>query len=108
MITHPPESITATLGTNATFTCHGNGQVFWEISDVQVVSAQPVQTFVQAQIYVPLPIQGFSELIMTVTAHNNITLIQCLVATSNLINPPVESEIVHLLVYGECKFSYFK
>lgn len=104
MITQPPVSVTAALGTNATFTCHGNGLVVWRISGTEAVTSELVSLFAQEQVYVPLPTQGSSELIMTATNSNNFTReIRCVVALSS-IDPPVESEIVHLLVYGECKF----
>ena len=104
MITQPPVSTTAALGTNATFTCRGDAEVFWSISGTQAVTPEVVPLFAQEQIYIPLPTQSYSELIITATADNNFTRpIRCLVALSS-IDPPVQSEIVHLLVYGECKF----
>ena len=104
MITQPPVSTTAALGTNATFTCRGDALVFWSISGTQLITSELVSLFAQEQIYVPLPTLSYSELIMTGTADNNFTRpIRCLVALSS-IDPPVPSEMVYLLVYGECKF----
>ena len=38
LITQPPENAVAAQGTNATFTCRGNGEVFWEITGTQVLT----------------------------------------------------------------------
>ena len=104
MITQPPVSTTAALGTNATFSCHGDGLVFWSISGTQTITSELVSLFAEEQIYAPLPNQGSSELIITATADNNFTqTIQCLVSLSSL-DSPMGSDIVRLLVYGECKF----
>ena len=101
MITQPPVSITAALGTNATFTCHGNAQVFWNISGTQITLPDQLPIFARASIYTSVPTSRFSELIVTATAENNFTrTIQCLVALG-AIDAPVESEIVRLFVYGE-------
>ena len=106
MIIQPPVSTTAALGTNATFTCHGDGKVFWGISGTQVTTSERVSLFAEEQIYVPIPNESFTELIMTATVDNNFTHeIQCLVAIS-IVDMPVTSEIIHLLVYGECVVSY--
>ena len=92
---------TAALGTNATFTCHGDGLVFWKISGTQAITSELVSLFAEEQVYIPLPNQSYSELIMTATNKSNFTrAIQCLVALSN-IDTPDESDTVYLLVYGE-------
>ena len=102
MITKPPESNTAALGTNATFTCRGNGEVFWEISGSQVQTEQQVQLFALEKVYVPLPTPSVSQLIMTATEMNNFTrTIQCVVDPGFGVGPYEESDPVHLLVYGE-------
>ena len=59
-------------------------------------------TFAQEKIYVPLPTQSVSQLIVTATEMNNFTrTIQCLVDPGNVAEQLDESEIVRLLVYGE-------
>ena len=102
MITQPPVSTTAALGTNATFACHGDAQVFWKITGTSITSADQLPIFAREKIYASLPTPRFSELIMTATAENNFTrTIQCLV-TLGYVDTPVESEIV----YGECKLIF--
>ena len=103
-------STTAPLGTNVTFTCHGDYLIFWQINGTQTLSitSELVSLFAQEQIYVPVRKHGFSMLIITATANNNFTHeIECLVAKSG-IDQPVVSEVVHLLVYGECIVSYLQ
>ena len=107
MITQPPVSTTAALGTNATFSCHGDGKVSWKINNTQANTPELVPQFAQENIYVPLPLQGSSELIITATADNNFTrLIQCNVALDSIPAQAVDSEIVHLLVYGEYSMAH--
>ena len=103
MITQPPEKVTAALGTNATFSCCGNGDVFWKINGIQVTTEQLVQNFAELGVYVPLPAPSVSELIMTATEMNNSSrIIQCLVVQEgNVAVKPNESDCVHLIVFGE-------
>ena len=102
MITQPPESTTAALGTNATFSCHGNGTVFWEISDTQIQIESQVQDFAEVKVYVPLPTPSVSQLIMTATVDNNFTgEIICLVDPGFGVGKIKRSIPVYLLVYGE-------
>ena len=104
LITQPPESTTTALSTNATFSCHGNGSVFWEINRTQVLTESQVREFAQGtQEYVPLPTSSFSLLIMTATVDNNFTQIEviCLVDPGLGVGELQESNSVHLLVYGE-------
>ena len=67
LITQPPESTLAALGTNATFSCRGNGEIIWGIDGTQVLTEQHVQLFSREKVYVPLPTPCVSELIMTAT-----------------------------------------
>lgn len=107
MITKPPVLTTAALGTNATFTCCGDGKVSWKINNTQANANDLVPLFAQQHIYVHLPIQGSSELIITATVDNNYTLsIQCNVAADSIRTEAVESDIVYLLVYGECTVAH--
>ena len=107
MIIKPPVNATAALGTNATFTCRGDAQVYWKITGTQAITQELVSLFAKEQVYVPLHEQGFSELIITATEGNNFTrTIQCLVASS-ITSEPVESEMVRLLVYGECEVQLY-
>ena len=100
--TQPPVNTTAALGMNATFSCRGDGKVSWKINNTQGNSADLVPLFAQQHIYIPLPSLGSSELIVTATSDNNFTrAIQCNVASENNNIAAVDSEIVHLLVYGE-------
>ena len=98
--------ITATaLGTNATFSCHGNGRVLWQINSTQVQDDDQVPIFADPQIFVPLPRDNFSELIVTATRETNATL----VIICQVMNPyawplsgsVVDSDPVQLLVYGK-------
>ena len=101
LITKPPDNITAALGTNATFSCRGNGDVFWEINGTQVHTEQQVQLFAQEKVYVPPPTPSVSQLIMTATEMNNFTrAIQCLVDPGVGVGPLEESDPVYLYVYG--------
>ena len=102
LITQPPKNTTAAQGTNATFSCRGNGDVFWEISGTQVPTEQLVQLFALEKVYVPLPTPSVSQLIMTATEMNNFTrTIQCLMGPGVGVGPLEESDPVHLLVYCE-------
>ena len=72
MISQPPVSTTAALGTNATFSCRGAGSVLWQINgtQVQAQAASQVPKFENAQVQVfffPLPRPSSSELIVTAT-----------------------------------------
>ena len=93
---------TAAQGTNATFFCRGDGDVFWEITGTQVRTEALVQLFAEAKVYVPLSTPSFSQLIVTATEMNNFTrTIQCLVDSGNVAVPPEESDPVRLFIYGE-------
>ena len=102
LITQPPSDITAALGTNATFSCRGNGDIIWEIGGTQVQTELFVELFANEKVYVPLSTVSVSELIMTATEMNNFTrTIQCLVDPGIGVGEVVESDPVRLLVYGE-------
>ena len=101
MITQPPVSTTAALGTNATFSCRGIGRVLWQINGTQVRGASQPPVFAIAQIFVPLPRDNFSELIVTATRETNATLvIICTVDPISGVGDSVGSDPVQLLVYG--------
>lgn len=107
MLLQPPESTTAALGTNATFSCHGSGRVLWEINGTQVRDQMQLQDFADVQIFVHLPRDDFNELIVTATRVNNATLqVICLVDPFAGAGSPVESDPVQLLVYGKCIHSF--
>ena len=94
--------MTAALGTNATFSCRGDGDIFWEVSGTQIQTEQLVQLFALEKVYVHLPAPSVSQLIMTATEMNNFTrTIQCLVDPGVRVGPLEVSSTVHLLVYGE-------
>ena len=102
MITQPPESTTAALGTNATFSCRGTGSVLWRINGSQVRDASQLSLFASFQVFVPLPRQSFSELIVTATRATNATRLEiiCLVDPGIGMGVAVASDPVQLLVYG--------
>ena len=102
LITQPPENITAALGTNATFSCRGNGEIVWEVAGTLVSTEWFVQLFAEVGVYVPIPTPSVSELIMTATEMNNATkTIQCLVDPGIGVGEVEESDPVHLTVFGE-------
>ena len=102
MITQPPVSTTAALGTNATFSCRGTGSVLWQINGTQVRDASQVPNFENAQVFVPLPTPTSSELIVTATEVTNASLmIICVVDPGVEIGNVVMSDAVQLLVYGK-------
>ena len=69
---------------------------------MQVRTEQAVQIFAQEEVYVPLPTQSVSELIMTATEMNNFTkAIQCVVEPNDKTLQAESSDSVYLLVYGE-------
>ena len=104
MITQPPEKVTAALGTNATFSCRGSGDIIWEIDGTQVQTQPFVQSFADVGVYVPLPTPSVSELIMTATETNNFTRsVMCLVDPGIGVGEVDESDSVHLTVFGEYK-----
>ena len=109
LITDPPRNTTTALGTNATFTCRGNGEIMWEISNTQIQELSQLDNFAAVGIYPSLPTQGFSELIMTGTTGddaNNVTrAIQCIIIDPNNPLTTEDSGVVRLLVYGEYFFS---
>ena len=100
-LTQPPESTTAALGTNTTFSCCGTGSVLWRINGIQVRDANQLSNFANAQVFVPLPRDSSSELIVTATRVTNATLeIICVVEPGFGMETPVSSNPVQLLVYG--------
>ena len=102
MITQPPESITAALGTNATFSCHGESIVLWQINRTQVRVEGQVPCFANIQVFVPLPRDSFNELIVTATRVTNATLeIRCVVDHITNVMGSKASDPVKLLVYGK-------
>ena len=102
MITQPPESTTAALGTNATFSCRGTGSVLWRINGSQIRDPGQLPVFAGFEVFVPLPRQSFSELIVTATKMTNSTLeIICLVDPGIGRGDIVASDPVQLLVYGK-------
>ena len=102
LITQPPESTTAALGTNATFSCRGNGDITWEIDDTQVITEGLVESFADVGVYVPLPTPSVSELIMTATEINNFTRsIICQVDPGIGVGEVEASAPVHLTVFCE-------
>ena len=109
MITQPPESTTEALGTNATFSCRGIGSVLWQLNGTQVLDAGQVPNFVNEQVFVPLPRDNFSELIVTATRETNATfVIICAMIPFRGVETPVESGPVQLLVYGEYNVDAWK
>ena len=109
MITQPPESTTVALDTNATFSCRGIGSVLWQINGTQVLDAGQVPKFVSTQVFVPLPRDNFSELIVTATEETNATLaIICIVNPFRGVETTMESGPVRLLVYGEYNVDAWK
>ena len=101
MITQPPVSTTAALGTNATFSCRGAGSVLWQINGTQVRDATQLQVFEDEQVFVPLPRDSSSELIVSATEVTNATLvIMCIVDPGIGMGDPSMSDAVQLLVYG--------
>ena len=107
LITKQPENITAALGTNATFSCSGNGEVRWEINGTQVLTEEFVQLFADIGVYVPLPTPNVSELITTATEMNNFTRkVICQVDPGFRVGKIEDSYPVYLLVYGEWCYMY--
>ena len=104
MILQPPESTTAALGANATFSCRGNGKVLWEINGTQVQDASQVQMFSSIYVFVPLPNDSISELIVTASTTINASLtIVCIVEPEHYNNIiAYNSSQVQLFVYGKC------
>ena len=101
MITQPPVSTTAALGTNATFSCRGAGSVLWQINGTQVHHPSQVPLFESILLYIPLPRASSSELIITATRVTNATLmIVCVVDPGIGMGSLVMSDAVQLLVYG--------
>ena len=101
----PPVNTTTALGTNATFSCRGNGQIVWEISSTQVRGQDQVEGFNAVNVFVPLPTADYSELIVTGTRDNNNTRpIRCVVEPENVLEANEESDAVYLLVYGELNY----
>ena len=102
MITLSPESTTAALGTNATFSCRGTGSVLWRINGSQIRDPGQLPVFAGFKVFVPLPRQSFSEVIVTSTKATNATLeIICLVDPGVGMGDIVASDPVQLLVYGK-------
>ncbi len=100
MLTQPPESTTAALGTNITFSCHGIGRVLWQINGTQIRAAHQVPNFARVQVFASLPEDGSNELTVTATEETNATLtIVCLVEVS-VVGETIKSDSVQLLVYG--------
>ncbi len=101
LITQPPVSTAAALGTNATFSCRGTGSVLWQINGTQVRDTSQVPAFERIQVYVPLPRDGSSELIVTASRETNASLvIICVVDPGIGMGNLVRSDPVQLLVYG--------
>ena len=99
VILQPPESATLALGTNATFRCSGNGNVLWRINNTQVRDESQVPLFSSIGVFVPLPSNNISELIVTASTKTNATLvIICVVELG--VGHSTESSPVQLLVYG--------
>ena len=102
MITQPPVSTTAALGTNATFSCRGAGSVLWQINGTQVQDASQLPNFESILVYVPPPRPNSSELIVTATEVTNATLvIVCAVDPGIGMGDIRRSDPVQLLVYGK-------
>ena len=101
MITQPPVSITAALGTNATFSCRGSGKILWQINGTQIRVGYQVTNFASIQVFVPPPRDSSSELIVTATRETNVTLmIICAVDQGVGVGNLARSDPVQLLVYG--------
>ena len=104
MISQPPESTTAALGTNATFSYRGTGSVLWEINSTQVRAASQVPLFSSICVFVPLPNDSSNELFVTASTTTNASLmIVCVVQPSPGVQPwsSNKSSPVQLLVYGK-------
>ena len=99
MITQPPVSTTAALGTNATFSCRGTGSVLWQINGIQVRVASQLPSFETILVYAPLPSDGYSELIVPAT--NTSLVIICVVDPGIGMGDVVKSDTVQLFVYGK-------
>jgi hypothetical protein len=102
MITQPPVSTTAALGTNATFSCRGTGSVLWQINGTQVRDAIQLPAFESIQVFVPPPRDSSSELVVTASRVTNSSLvIICVVDPGIGMGDLVRSDAVQLLVYGK-------
>ena len=74
--------------------------MLWQINGTQVQAPGQVPIFASAQVFVPLPRDSFSELIITATRETNATL-EIICAVYKGVETPVDSDPVQLLVYGE-------
>jgi hypothetical protein len=101
-------STTVALDTNATFSCRGTGRVLWQINGTLVLDASQVPVFERLiQVFVPLPRDSSSELIVTATRVTNATLvIVCVVDPGIGMGDIGTSEAVQLLVYGKYMHVY--
>ena len=93
-------STTAALGTNATFSCRGTGSVLWQINGTQVRHASQLPIFESMLVYVPLPSDGFSELIVTAT-NTSLVIYICVVDPGIGMGDVVKIDAVQLFVNGK-------
>ena len=102
ILVQPPESTTAALGANATFSCRGEGTILRQFNNTVVQDESQVPLFANIQVFVALPRDDFSELIVTATRVTNATLvIVCVVDPGVGMGDLVRSDPVQLLVYGK-------
>jgi hypothetical protein len=105
VILQPPVTTTAALGTNATFFCRGTGSVLWQINGMQVINADQVPIFSSIYVFVPLPNDSISELIVTESTTTNASLIIICVVVDSFDEWPwtsnKSSPVQLLSVYGK-------
>ena len=100
----PPVGSVAPLNVNVSFRCTVNSGVtiIWSINQTQISVDSQVVLFASRFLYVPLPTNDHSEMIITARKFNNNTMVKCVAADLNAV--PIRSQIsdtVTLKVYSE-------
>ena len=92
------------MNVNVSFRCTVNSTVtiIWSINGTQVTVESQVVNFANSFVYVPLPSDDHSEVIITARKSNNNTMVQCVaIDFATVPLTPQFSDEVILKVYGE-------
>ena len=93
----------AALGTSATFTCRGNGEIVWIFGSIQVRGPIVAAFLAEAGIQAEVGQSMSSTSVISATESNNGTEIRCRIETGNITDGITfqESEPAFLLVSGK-------
>ena len=100
----PPVGSVAPLNVNVSFRCTVSSgiTIIWSINQTQISVDTQVGFFASRFLYVPLPTNDHSEMIITARKSNNNTMVECVAVDFDIVPIRVQtSDTATLKVYSE-------